>query len=62
MVGLTIGFIGGGARLLFAGPGPRGAMRTLANTMLTSAATFGFFLSIGSVSGRALCGPAEISG
>ena len=33
-----------------AGPGPRGAMGTLSQYMLSSAATFGFFLAIGSVS------------
>jgi hypothetical protein len=32
-----------------AGPGPRGALHTLSQYMLSSAATFGFFLSIGSV-------------
>jgi hypothetical protein len=32
------------------GAGPRGAMSTLSQYMLSSAATFGFFLSIGSVS------------
>lgn len=32
------------------GAGPRGAMATLSQYMLSSAATFGFFLAIGSVS------------
>lgn len=32
-----------------AGPGPRGFLATLSQYMLSSAATFGFFLSIGSV-------------
>jgi hypothetical protein len=32
------------------GPGPRGAMATMSQYMLSSAATFGFFMSIGSVS------------
>lgn len=32
------------------GAGPRGALPTLSQYMLSSAATFGFFLSIGSVS------------
>jgi hypothetical protein len=31
------------------GPGPKGALHTLSQYMLSSAATFGFFLSIGSV-------------
>lgn len=33
-----------------AGPGPRGALATLAQYMGSSAATFAFFMSIGSVS------------
>lgn len=33
------------------GAGPRGFLPTLSQYMLSSAATFGFFLSIGSVSG-----------
>ncbi|KAL4399104.1 subunit of TIM23 translocase complex [Malassezia pachydermatis] len=49
LVGLTIGFIGGGFQILRAGPGPRGVMGTLAQYMLSSGATFGFFMSIGSV-------------
>lgn len=65
-VGLTIGFIFGsysiirsvpsyhltGLKLTFRrnGAGPRGFLATLSQYMLTSAATFGFFLSIGSVS------------
>ncbi|SHO79186.1 Similar to S.cerevisiae protein MGR2 (Subunit of the TIM23 translocase complex) [Malassezia sympodialis ATCC 42132] len=49
LVGLTIGFIGGGFQILRGGPGPRGVMGTLAQYMLSSAATFGFFMSIGSV-------------
>ncbi|PWN46550.1 hypothetical protein IE53DRAFT_372259, partial [Violaceomyces palustris] len=32
-----------------AGPGPRGAMATLTQFMGSSAATFGFFMSIGTV-------------
>lgn len=32
------------------GAGPRGALATLSQYMLSSAATFGFFLAIGSVS------------
>ncbi|CCF49147.1 hypothetical protein NDA11_001883 [Ustilago hordei] len=49
LVGLTIGFIGGSIQILRAGPGPRGALGTLSQFMLSSAATFGFFMSIGTV-------------
>lgn len=49
LVGATIGFIGGGFQILRAGPGPRGAMATLAQYMISSGATFGFFMSIGTV-------------
>lgn len=52
-VGLTIGFIFGSFSILRGGPGPRGALATLSQYMLSSAATFGFFMSIGSVSLRA---------
>ncbi|KAL7425221.1 subunit of TIM23 translocase complex [Cryptotrichosporon argae] len=48
-VGLTIGFIFGGVSILRSGPGPRGLVATLSQYMLSSAATFGFFMSIGSV-------------
>ncbi|EIN13442.1 hypothetical protein PUNSTDRAFT_78990 [Punctularia strigosozonata HHB-11173 SS5] len=48
-VGLTIGFIFGSYSILRGGAGPRGVMATLSQYMLSSAATFGFFLSIGSV-------------
>lgn len=64
-VGLTIGFIFGSYSILRyvlstwagtkrltpsrAGPGPRGFLATLSQYMLSSAATFSFFLSIGSV-------------
>ncbi|KDN53046.1 hypothetical protein K437DRAFT_253369 [Tilletiaria anomala UBC 951] len=48
-VGLTIGFIGGAFQILRAGPGPKGTMATLTQFMGTSAATFGFFMSIGTV-------------
>jgi len=48
-VGLTIGFIFGSYSILRGGAGPRGALPTLSQYMLSSAATFGFFLSIGSV-------------
>jgi hypothetical protein len=65
-VGLTIGFIFGSYSILryaallpllnyrlrgcSGGAGPRGVMATLSQYMLSSAATFSFFLSIGSVS------------
>ncbi|KZT67611.1 hypothetical protein DAEQUDRAFT_713129 [Daedalea quercina L-15889] len=48
-VGLTIGFIFGGYSILRGGAGPRGVLPTLSQYMLSSAATFGFFLAIGSV-------------
>jgi len=48
-VGLTIGFIFGSWTILRGGAGPRGALPTLSQYMLSSAATFSFFLSIGSV-------------
>ncbi|KAI0271631.1 reactive mitochondrial oxygen species modulator 1-domain-containing protein [Gloeopeniophorella convolvens] len=48
-VGLTIGFIFGGYSILRGGAGPRGILATLSQYMLSSAATFSFFLAIGSV-------------
>uniref|UniRef100_A0A8H8CQL7 Uncharacterized protein n=1 Tax=Psilocybe cubensis TaxID=181762 RepID=A0A8H8CQL7_PSICU len=48
-VGLTIGFIFGSWSIIRGGAGPRGALATLSQYMLSSAATFSFFLSIGSV-------------
>ncbi|KAH6917130.1 reactive mitochondrial oxygen species modulator 1-domain-containing protein [Coprinopsis sp. MPI-PUGE-AT-0042] len=48
-VGLTIGFIFGSWSIIRHGAGPRGFMATLSQYMLSSAATFSFFLSIGSV-------------
>ncbi|TCD68812.1 subunit of TIM23 translocase complex [Steccherinum ochraceum] len=48
-VGLTIGFIFGSYSILRGGAGPRGALPTLSQYMLSSGATFAFFLSIGSV-------------
>ncbi|RPB19468.1 hypothetical protein L211DRAFT_770020, partial [Terfezia boudieri ATCC MYA-4762] len=46
-VGLTMGFIFGGYTILKHGAGPNGVMRSLGQYMLGSAATFGFFMSIG---------------
>ncbi|KAJ7275557.1 reactive mitochondrial oxygen species modulator 1-domain-containing protein [Mycena haematopus] len=48
-VGLTIGFLFGSWSILQHGAGPRGVLSTLSKTMLSSAATFSFFLAIGSV-------------
>ncbi|KAI5777390.1 reactive mitochondrial oxygen species modulator 1-domain-containing protein [Geopyxis carbonaria] len=46
-VGLCIGFIFGGYNMLKHGPGPNGFIRSLGQYMVGSAATFGFFMSIG---------------
>lgn len=46
-VGLIIGFIFGATNIIRFGPGPNGIMRTLGQYMMGSAATFGFFMSIG---------------
>ncbi|KAL8839593.1 MAG: hypothetical protein Q9170_001697 [Blastenia crenularia] len=48
-VGLIMGFIFGGFNIMRYGGGPNGPMRTLGQYMLGSGATFGFFMSIGSV-------------
>ncbi|KZT23814.1 hypothetical protein NEOLEDRAFT_1179803 [Neolentinus lepideus HHB14362 ss-1] len=48
-VGLTIGFIFGSYSIIRGGSGPRGFIVTLSQYMLSSAATFSFFLAIGSV-------------
>jgi len=48
-VGLTIGFIFGSYSIIRGGAGPRGFLATLSQYMLSSAATFSFFLAIGSV-------------
>ncbi|GAB1517500.1 subunit of TIM23 translocase complex [Rhizoctonia solani] len=62
-VGLTIGFIFGSYSILRGGAGPRGAMATLSQYMLSSAATFSFFLSIGSViRNEELLPPSVIAG
>ncbi|KAF2090419.1 hypothetical protein K490DRAFT_54798 [Saccharata proteae CBS 121410] len=46
-VGLIIGFIFGATNIIRFGPGPNGMLRTLGQYMVGSAATFGFFMSIG---------------
>jgi len=48
-VGFTIGFIFGNFSILRGGAGPRGYLATLSQYMISSAATFSFFLAIGSV-------------
>ncbi|KAJ9155500.1 hypothetical protein NKR23_g1876 [Pleurostoma richardsiae] len=48
-VGVIIGFIYGTVSIFRYGAGPNGIMRTLGQYMLGSGATFGFFMSIGSV-------------
>ena len=46
-VGLCVGLVFGGWNILKYGPGSNGFARTLGKTMLGSAATFGFFMAIG---------------
>ncbi|KAL1612691.1 subunit of TIM23 translocase complex [Paraconiothyrium brasiliense] len=46
-VGLIIGFIFGFTNIVRFGPGPNGMLRTLGQYMVGSAATFGFFMAIG---------------
>ncbi|MCJ1308293.1 subunit of TIM23 translocase complex [Agyrium rufum] len=48
-VGLIMGFIFGGVNIIRYGAGPNGPMRQLGQYMFGSAATFGFFMSIGSI-------------
>ncbi|KAM0792884.1 hypothetical protein ACM66B_002646 [Microbotryomycetes sp. NB124-2] len=49
MVGLTIGFLFGSFAILRNGAGPRGFLPSLSGYMLSSGATFAFFMSIGTV-------------
>ncbi|OAA60397.1 mitochondrial genome maintenance protein [Niveomyces insectorum RCEF 264] len=48
-VGVIIGFIFGTVNIFRYGAGANGIMRTLGQYMAASGATFGFFMSIGSV-------------
>ncbi|KAG0324156.1 subunit of TIM23 translocase complex [Dissophora globulifera] len=48
-VGLCIGLVFGGISLLRNGPGSRGYVNSLAQTMVSTTATFAFFMAIGSV-------------
>ena len=43
-VGLSMGFIFGGFTVLRGGAGPKGPLHTMSQYMLSSAATFGFFM------------------
>ncbi|GAA6006179.1 hypothetical protein JCM10207_000552 [Rhodosporidiobolus poonsookiae] len=49
LVGLTIGFIFGNFAIISGGAGRRGYLPTLSTYMLSSGATFAFFMSIGTV-------------
>ncbi|KAJ1980670.1 subunit of TIM23 translocase complex [Dimargaris xerosporica] len=48
-VGLGIGAVFGTFAILRYGPGSKGYLNTMGQYMLSSGATFGFFMSIGSV-------------
>ncbi|CAG1995219.1 unnamed protein product [Fusarium graminearum] len=48
-VGVIMGFVFGTVNIFRYGAGPNGIMRTLGQYMAGSGATFGFFMSIGSV-------------
>ncbi|GAA5851964.1 hypothetical protein JCM5353_004864 [Sporobolomyces roseus] len=49
LVGLTIGFIFGSFAVITRGAGPKGFLPSISTYMLSSGATFAFFMSIGSV-------------
>jgi len=61
-VGLTIGFLFGSWSILRNGAGPRGVLSTLSQVMLSSAATFSFFLAIGSVIRNDSLAPPHLQG